>query len=468
VVSVIKLNAINIQNCNAVTKIEMKLYLKITALLLVSSFTAFAQKPKYVVMISIDGFRPEFYKDPSWNAINLQEIAANGIYADGVRGDFPTVTYPSHTTIITGKFPAKHGVYYNTPFETKQQVGELGYTDSRRIKTETLWDAAHKKGLKTASVLWPVSVNAPVDYNMPDAARDTKLTDPLAPFRKYSMPAGLFEEMEKNATGKLYNQDLDGHLSTDENLTRMASYLIETYKPNLTTIHLVCVDHYAHAEGRMGVDVKKAVANIDRNIGRIIEATERAGIKDSTAFLIVGDHGFVDINAQMAPNVQLAKAGLVGKTLQEGEWKAQFFQQGGSTFLYLKDKNDQKTLKQVEAILNDLPSAQKKLFRIINRKELDKTGADPRVMLALAAIPGVSFSNATDGEIVRAGNGGTHGHYPDFSEIQTGFMAFGAGLSKKKIIHEMGLEDIAPIVASLLDLQLKDLDGILYPGLVIK
>jgi predicted AlkP superfamily pyrophosphatase or phosphodiesterase len=429
---------------------------------------AFAQQPKYVVVVSIDGFRPEFYKDPSWGAINLQEIAAKGIYADGVRGVFPTVTLPSHTTIITGRFPASHGIYYNTPFETKAQLGEFGYSDSRRIKVETIWDAAHKKGLKTASVLWPVSVYAPVDYNVSDAGRDMKLADPLTPFRKYATPAGLFEELEKNATGKLYNRDLDGHLSTDDNLARMGSYIIETYKPNLITIHLVCVDHYAHAEGRMGIDVKKAVANIDRNIGRIIEATERAGIKDSTAFLIVGDHGFVNITTQLAPNVALAKAGLVGKDLQDGYWKAQFFQQGGSTFLYLKDKNDQKTLKQVTQIINDLPVSDKELFKIIDRTTLDKTGADPNVMFALAAIPGVSFTNATDGDILRAGSGGTHGHFPDFPEIQTGFVAFGVGLAKQKIIHQMGLENIAPLISALLDLGMKDMDGALYPGLLAK
>ncbi|WP_114939072.1 alkaline phosphatase family protein [Mucilaginibacter endophyticus] len=443
----------------------MKIFFKTLLFILAGTCTVWAQKPKYVVMISIDGFRPEFYKDPSWGAINLMEIAANGVYADGVRGDMPTVTYPSHTTIITGKYPAKHGVFYNTPFETADQIGELGYTDARRIKTETLWEAAHKKGLTTASVLWPVSVHAPVDYNMPDAARDTKLPDPLSPFRKYATPAGLFEELEQNATGKLYNRDLDGHLSTDDNLARMASYLIEKHKPNLITVHLVCVDHYAHAEGRMGPTVRKAVANIDRNIGSIIEATERAGIKDSTAFLIVGDHGFVNIHTQLAPNVWLAGAGLVGKNLQNGDWKAQFFQQGGTTFLYVKN-NDQKVLKQVRTLLEQAPAPQRKLFRIIERKQLDELGADPQVSLALAAIPGVSFNNATDGNSLRSGSGGTHGHFPDFKEIETGFLAFGAGINNQKIIHQMGLEDIAPMVASLLDLQLTDIDGVLYPGIL--
>jgi predicted AlkP superfamily pyrophosphatase or phosphodiesterase len=219
-------------------------------------------------------------------------------------------------------------------------------------------------------------------------------------------------------------------------------------------------------EGRLGLDVRKAVEGIDHNIGRIIEATVRAGTTDSTAFIIVGDHGFVNITTQLAPNVELAKAGLVGKNLQEDSWKAQFFQQGGSTFLYLKDKNDQKALKQVREIVNNLPVGVKALFRIIERPELDKFGVDPNVPFALAAIPGVSFTNVTQGDIVRAGSGGTHGHFPDFPEIETGFVAFGCGLAKQKIIHQMGLENIAPLINALLQLDMKDMDGALYPGLL--
>ena len=71
----------------------------------------------HVVLISIDGLRPEFYKDPSWNMVHLRQAMETGAYADGVEGVFPTVTYPSHTTMITGVKPLKHGVYYNTPSE---------------------------------------------------------------------------------------------------------------------------------------------------------------------------------------------------------------------------------------------------------------------------------------------------------------------------------------------------------------
>jgi predicted AlkP superfamily pyrophosphatase or phosphodiesterase len=71
----------------------------------------------HVVLISVDGLRPEFYMDPQWSMVNVRQGMKNGAYAEGVRGSFPTVTYPSHTTIVTGVLPAKHGIYYNTPVE---------------------------------------------------------------------------------------------------------------------------------------------------------------------------------------------------------------------------------------------------------------------------------------------------------------------------------------------------------------
>ena len=124
----------------------MKKFFFTICLVLTALASAVAQKTKYVVMISIDGLRPEFYKDPSWPAPNIQALARNGVYADGVRGVFPTVTFPSHTTMVTGALPAKHGIYYNTPFEPEGQTGNW-YWDESQIKVETLWDACKKKGL---------------------------------------------------------------------------------------------------------------------------------------------------------------------------------------------------------------------------------------------------------------------------------------------------------------------------------
>jgi hypothetical protein len=61
---------------------------------------------------------------------------------------------------------------------------------------------------------------------------------------------------------------------------------------------------------------------------------------------------------------------------------------------------------------------------------------------------------------------GMHGYYPDFHEIHTGFIGWGAGFKSKTTIPIMGLEDIAPIVSELLDLDFESPDGVLYPGIL--
>ena len=319
-----------------------------------------AQKSKYVVMISIDGLRPEFYKDHSWPAPNIQALAQNGVYADGVRGVFPTVTYPSHTTILTGALPARHGIYYNTPFEPQGQTGNWYWKESL-IKVTTLWDACKQKGIKTANVHWPVSVGAPIDYNIPEvwpAKRDG--SDRLGPMRKHTSPVTLFEEVEKNATGKLDGTKLNSdYLQMDENLSRMTSYLIETYKPQFTTVHLVCVDHFAHADGRDSENVRKAVAGVDNAIGRIIESVERAGIRDSTSFLIVGDHGFVDIHTTLAPNVWLEKAGLIEKAENRGKWKRRFIRLERRHFFILKTKQTPRHYNKYKPSCKNFPTTRR-------------------------------------------------------------------------------------------------------------
>jgi predicted AlkP superfamily pyrophosphatase or phosphodiesterase len=92
-----------------------------------------------------------------------------GAHALGVEGVFPTVTYPSHTSMITGVRPAVHGIIQNRIFEapTDTQTREW-YWFAEALKTETLWSVAKKAGLVTASVGWPVTVGADIDYNVPE------------------------------------------------------------------------------------------------------------------------------------------------------------------------------------------------------------------------------------------------------------------------------------------------------------
>jgi predicted AlkP superfamily pyrophosphatase or phosphodiesterase len=244
----------------------------------------------------------------------------------------------------------------------------------------------------------------------------------------------------------------------DHNVAAIASYVIKKDQPNLMTIHFFSVDHYQHEQGRQGDKVSAAVADADSSVGIIIDALKEAGIWEKTVLIVTGDHGFLDVKTSVNPNVWLTKAGLI-TDVKKDDWKAQFFSVGGSSYLYLKDKNDSKTLKQVNDILANLPAEDKKLFRIIDRKLLDKVGGNPDVAFALSGENGASFGNAMTGDAIKAGKGGTHGYYPDFREIRTGFVACGPGINAGGVIPEMNLRDIAPALAKLLGLSLPTAEG---------
>lgn len=424
-----------------------------------------AQPAQHVVLISIDGFRPDFYLEEKWPAPNLQEMAQSGARALGMTGVFPSVTYPSHTTIITGRTPANHGIYYNSPFEPTGQTGRW-YWESELIKVPTLWDGVKAAGMKSASFIWPVSVNAPIDYNLPEFWSLEQGFGRIDPMREKETPKGLLAEMELEVLGKVNERTFNGdYLNREDRIGEMAGYILETYKPNLITIHLIATDHFQHEEGRDGPMVRKSLAATDRAIGKIIEAAERAGILDQTTFVVTGDHGFVNIHSSISPNVWLVEAGLMENKPDRGNWKAAFHTSGASAFLHLKDKNDTETLKKVQSILEKLPESQKKLFRVLTREELQKAGADPNAFLALAPIQGISFSPSSQGTVLKPAKGGTHGFFPDFKEIETGFIAWGAGIRENVEIQKMGLVDVAAVVNYLLNLKMDLPESNLYPGI---
>lgn len=424
---------------------------------------SYGQTSKHIVIISIDGFRPDFYLDPSWGMVNLRIMMKEGVYAKGVNSVFPSLTFPNHTSIVTGVPPAEHGVFYNVRYNPTRTNREF-YWYYKAIKSPTLWDAVHKVGLTSASVNWPVSVGAPIDYNIP-AIKKPGMSQIEATI-PYCTPEGLLKEVQNFATGKLENEDFDkkkDYLMQDQTMARIGGYLIRKYKPTLTTIHLSCVDHFEHREGRDGDMVRRAVSGADLAIRTIVESIERAGISEKTAIIVTGDHGHVNTNTVIRPNVWLSKAGLI-TDLKTDNWEAQFNSAGGSAFLYLKDPKDSTTLAKVESVITALPNRIKRLFRIIDKDLLGRIGADPRAALSLSAVKGFAFSNGLTGSAFGTANGATHGHFPNFSEIQTGFVAYGAGIKKNRVIPEMDIIDIAPMVAYLLGIDFPSADGILIKG----
>lgn len=413
----------------------------------------FYAQDEHVILISIDGLRPDFYMDDNWPAPNLQRLANNGVRSNGVRGVFPSVTYPSHTSIITGALPASHGIYFNKPLDGEK--GRYNWEDSL-IQAQTLWGALKKVDMKSAAVMWPVTVGAPIDYNFPIRRPGaSEKQDELSLTRPLVTPKSLLKDFE-DKYGRLHPEDFkhDKHRQ-DSVVTNMAMHIFKTFKPNLTAFHFLSMDKAQHKYGRDHDKVMQSLKIVDGLIGRVIRELKEEGMDKNTTVIIVGDHGFVNTTTGFSPNVLLAQHGII-----KGEnWKAKFYTSGGSAFLYVKD-NNQDILDQVLTILNSLPEEQQKLFKIISKTELNAIGGNKDAVLALAMEKGVRANPKTKGSLVQTDlRGGHHGSFPNFDEIETGFIAWGPGVENDKTIDDMGLEDVAPLVAHLLQIPFKAPDG---------
>jgi len=418
----------------------------------------------HVVLISVDGLRPDFYLEERWPAVMMRWMAREGAHARGVRSVHPSVTYPSHTTMVTGALPARHGIFYNSPFEPGGQTGRW-YWEVEHLTTPALWDAVRQAGGTSAAFSWPVTVGADIDWNLPEIwpLDDSDRTEEL---RRYSTPAGFLAELEAGAVGPLDDTFRGAWLSRADRMAAMAAYTLRTRRPTLTLVHFTTTDSQQHSYGREHHLVERAVQAVDRGIARLVESAEDAGILDRTVFIITGDHGFSDIHTQVAPNVWLVEAGLMEDRPDRGNWRATFHTSGASAFLMLRDPGDTQAVEQVRGILDRLPPATRRLFQVIDTDRMAEAGADPNAPLSISGVDGVSMSGARSGDAVRPGSGGTHGHFPDFTNMETGFVAWGAGIQAGARVPLMGLEDVAPVVAYLLGLDFQSPDGILLPGLV--
>jgi len=419
----------------------------------------------HVILVSIDALRPEFYLDERWPAPVLQQLAATGARAHAVRSVFPALTYPSHTSMVTGALPARHGIYFNHPFCADGPT-ERWQWEAERIRVPTLWDAVRAGGGTTAAVAWPATVGAAIDWNVPDVWPLDPAASIVDAVRAASTPR-LLDELEREATGRLLpvNFGLD-RLAREERVASMAAYLLERHRPTLLLVHLIAADHVQHQWGRESPMTRRAVGAVDAALGQIVERVEALGMWDRVALVVAGDHGAMDRHTLLRPNVWLVEAGLMEDRPDRGRWRATFHADGGSAFLRLRSTSDEDAVTRVRAVLDALPRAERELFRIVERAELDGLGADPEAVFALAAVPGVELSELPSPPLLAPTQGGTHGYHPDEPQMHSGFVARGAGIRPGAHVPLLPVQAVASLVAALLGIPFDAPHAELIPGLV--
>jgi len=273
-----------------------------------SLVTMAQESSKHVILITIDGMRPEMVTDSLMPSPNLKMMRSNGLFVNRIKGIVPTATYPSHTTIVTGVKPAEHQIYYNSPF-TGNKRSSVSYWYADSIKSPTIWEVASKHGLSVSSLFWPVSVGSKyIQYNIPEFWSNAPVDNQLDFIKPYCTPLGLLDELEREATGRLSQETFAaGSMNRDARTAYMANYILNKYKPNLMTIHLITTDYAQHATGLNSDRVKAAVSSADNAIGLIIENLQQTKMMDSTTIIVCGDHGFTNSYRNIAPNVWLVQ-----------------------------------------------------------------------------------------------------------------------------------------------------------------
>lgn len=417
-----------------------------------------------VILISIDGLRPETYLDPKQFGLELptlRRMMNEGAYARGVRGIFPSVTYPSHTTILTGVRSGRHGVVANSYFTPDRPGPAEWYWQTKAIRVPTLWHLVKDAGMSVANLSWPVSVGCPCDWNVPEIWDNSSPEQPdtMAILRQHTTPANLIDRIGEATTpwtDANYNINV---LERDLLVGDAAAWMFATYKPHLFTIHLIEVDHYSHEEGANGPTALKALEYADQAVGKILAAVESSRMAGNTTIIVTGDHGFADIDRRVHINEWLKEGGFLttdGNGRITG-WQAQAYTTGAAGVIMLRNPADTGLAQQVQGYITrrlSQLSEQERPFRVMQRAELNGLGAFPEAAFGLALNPGWDLSKKVDAGLVSAAKGGTHGYHPNWEAMRTGFIAWGAGVNPSGQADVMEMTAIGPTVAHFFGLRL--------------
>jgi predicted AlkP superfamily pyrophosphatase or phosphodiesterase len=417
-----------------------------------------------VLMISIDGLKPEYITHADEHGMKLpylRSVMRDGTYADGVVGVWPTVTYPSHTTLITGVWPAEHGILNNVEFDPEQRLGGGWNWYAAEIRVPTLWDAAHRAGLRTASVGWPVSVGANVDWLIPEYWRGQNVSGSSDANDRLLMaalakPAALFSELEPAAGGYMMGNDTSA--AGDETKTRYALEILRLHKPGFMTLHLSSLDEAQHQHGPFSAEADADLEQIDGMVARL--ARQEFTNDPKAVVVIVSDHGFMNITHSVNLLIPFLKAGLIEtatnpatKATAVTAWKAEPWMAGGMAAIMLHDANDRVTEKQVGEMMRSLAADPANgIAQVLDRAEIAKRGTYPDAAFLVLFEPGYYAGTATSGDLITpiAGTRGSHGFSPDFPEMRSSFFAVGAGIAHHRALGMVDMRQIAPTVAGIL------------------
>ncbi len=393
-----------------------------------------------VLLVSIDGL--------AWDQLQRERDhmpTVSALMKAGVSGPattvFPSVTWPAHATVVTGRMPRTHGVIGNYFLDRRTGKRVKTWSIERSgLQARTIYDVARVAGRTSAAVLWPSTQGSPsLDWNIPEIYEPEE-------FQKWVTP-GLADELEKAgvpARNLAKHSKLERYL-LDRTARDAAVHIIQTHGPHLMMVHFTSADTYGHKAGPASPEMRWGLETIDGFIADLLSAYERAGLRQRTNVIIVSDHGFSRVRWRVDPNRLIRRASRGVRAV------------GNGYIAYLYGRSERQLDRAVRAMRAHPKDIVQAVYKPAQYAELglptpkENPKIGDRIVLAK---PHAYFKKTTNGKTVQdLQRAGMHGHLPSAPGNKAVFVAAGPGANRLTAPVSIHLRDIAPTVIRLLGVQ---------------
>ena len=410
-----------------------------------------AAPARHVVMVSIDGMRPQVYSESSQARVpTIRRLMQRGAWSRGVTGVMPTVTYPSHTTMITGVAPGVHGIYDNRLADPDNTSGMAWYWYARDIKVTTLPAAVRAAGGTAAAVSWPVTVGMDLDYNVPELIQ-VRHRENLSLVDALTLPAHLLDGYVK-ASGKPLSWPID-----DDDREGLAEWILGQHRPTLLLLHLANSDSMSHEHGPDSPEAVAAIEHADLLLGRLLDKVAALNLDASTDVVVVSDHGFLPLTQMVNLNAAFKAEGLLQTNARGAvtSWEAFAHSAGGSGYILLKRPDDPQLVARVAAVLQKLAADPANgIDRVMTRQDLEAAGAHLDAAFGVSMKRGFYLGWDTASVLTPVTSKGGHGYDPAFPELRSSLVVAGPDVPQVGDLGVVSMTRIAPTVAGWLGVRL--------------
>ena len=423
-------------------------------------------KKKHVIVISFDAVSKEDLDFLS-KLPNFSKLIKEGSLIKNVESIYPSLTYPAHATIVTGKYPKNHGVINNTILDFNSYNPDW-YWYRKYIYGDTIFDLAEENGMKTCSILWPVTARSKITYNMPEICCTKKYDNQAV---KSALAGSIFYQLSMNKRFGYLRRGIEQPY-LDNFAMEVAKKTIRELKPNLLLLHLVDVDSQKHKYGVKSQQTIEALRRHDDRLGEIVEVLKISGIYNDSTIIALGDHSQIDVSSVIRLNSILVENNLIEvKNNKVKSYKAIAKSCDGSSYIYLKNKNDKDIINKLKEILNNLKNQKDSpIEEIYSNDSISNLGADRDAIFMVEAREGYYFIDDLFGKTIEELSQdksfkikhkimAAHGYLPTKDNYKTFFIASGKGIKSGIVLENGKLINHGPTIAKILGIDLKDADG---------